>query len=631
MFCQYAALLLIFNGFIISATTEVQHINLTDELLLTFKNSKDSLLQGHLGLSPESATKILNKCQKVITTEEGLFCVDIQGKFAVSVTKRKATVECYNVIWSEDYEARDCINLGDRHWYGGGEVEVQRWPLLNENRQKTAYITGDFFHYQYGGVIESLWISSDGFAIYADPTLDLEVSLNATSDGKLCLNVLRLPQLKKRPLQYTLCSSHNIKETAHHLFREVWMKPKMIPDKLMMTEPIWSTWAYYKANINQTLVLDYAKQILNSSIGASHIEIDDKWEDCYGNLQFDAKKFPNPSAMVEQLKSDGFRSTFWVHPFVNKDCKAFVEGSDKGYFVRNGTSDGPPQLVTWWNGVGAYIDTTNPSTTQWYIKRLAGLMKQHGFHGYKFDAGEVFWMPSNSILFDCDTSVNKFTTNYVDTASKLGELVEVRSAHNNQDLGVYVRMLDKNSLWGYTDGLKTLIPTTLLFSVSGYPFVLPDMIGGNNAEAKDGLPERELYLKWLLATALLPVMQFSIPPWAYDDEVVQISRDMVKLHRDNAHLFISLAENAVRTGEPIIRPLWWLAPEDPVTYVIDSEFLVGEEILVAPILEKGADSRDIYIPSGKWRDELRGSEVVGPVWLREYRASLKELPRFRAL
>jgi alpha-glucosidase (family GH31 glycosyl hydrolase) len=79
-------------------------------------------------------------------------------------------------------------------------------------------------------------------------------------------------------------------------------------------------------------------------------------------------------------------------------------------------------------------------------------------------------------------------------------------------------MLDKDSSWDYTNGLKSMIPSLLLFSVLGYPFALPDMIGGN---AYGTWPSKELYLRWLGANIFMPSVQFSIVPWDdhYDAEV----------------------------------------------------------------------------------------------------------------
>ena len=81
-------------------------------------------------------------------------------------------------------------------------------------------------------------------------------------------------------------------------------------------------------------------------------------------------------------------------------------------------------------------------------------------------------------------------------------------------------MMDKDSYWGYDNGLQTVIPTALLFSTIGYPFILPDMIGGN-VYYDEELPSEELFIRWMQLNAFMPAMQFSISPWQYDDEKVK--------------------------------------------------------------------------------------------------------------
>lgn len=96
-------------------------------------------------------------------------------------------------------------------------------------------------------------------------------------------------------------------------------------------------------------------------------------------------------------------------------------------------------------------------------------------------------------------------------------MIETRTAHLNQKLPIFIRMLDKDSRWGYNNGLKSMIPTLLQFGIVGYPFVLPDMIGGN--AYSDGMPSKELYVRWMQVNIFMPAVQFSIVPWKYDAEV----------------------------------------------------------------------------------------------------------------
>jgi len=83
------------------------------------------------------------------------------------------------------------------------------------------------------------------------------------------------------------------------------------------------------------------------------------------------------------------------------------------------------------------------------------------------------------------------------------------------------------------------------------------------------------------------------------------------------------------SGYPLIRPLWWIAPNDLYALECETQFLVGDNYLVAPISDEGATERDIYLPQGTWEDELRGDSVKGGVWLKNYKVGIDQVPTFK--
>lgn len=105
---------------------------------------------------------------------------------------------------------------------------------------------------------------------------------------------------------------------------------------------------------------------------------------------------------------------------------------------------------------------------------------------------------------------------------------------------------------------------------------------------------------------------------------------MAALHAEYAPRIAELARAAADTGEPINRPVWWADPKDAVAHSVDSEFLLGDDLLVAPVLDEGAETIDIYLPTGSWRDEASADHAVheGPTWLRDYAVDLWTLPYF---
>lgn len=138
----------------------------------------------------------------------------------------------------------------------------------------------------------------------------------------------------------------------------------------------------------------------------------------------------------------------------------------------------------------------------------------------------------------------------------------------------------------------------------------------------------ELFIRWTQASALMPMMQFSYAPWHLDERSLDIVKKYVDLHTDLGEYIYELALEASGEGTPIVRPLFFRNPEDPNTYTIPDQFMLGDRFLVAPVLTKGAHSRDIYLPEGTWRDYWTGAVYRGKTKLTGFPAPIDLLPIF---
>ena len=135
------------------------------------------------------------------------------------------------------------------------------------------------------------------------------------------------------------------------------------------------------------------------------------------------------------------------------------------------------------------------------------------------------------------------------------------------------------------------------------------MIGGNAYFGNQA--SAELLIRWTQAVAPMPIIQFSIPPWQFGDECTQICARYARLHGELAPFF----REAAAQHAPIIRPLWWIAPDDEIALVCDDSYLVGDTLLVAPILQEGQRQRDVYLPAGEWRNYWNHAQTfAGGCW-----------------
>lgn len=131
----------------------------------------------------------------------------------------------------------------------------------------------------------------------------------------------------------------------------------------------------------------------------------------------------------------------------------------------------------------------------------------------------------------------------------------------------------------------------------------------------------------------LPSIQFSIPPWAYGPvstfDPIETSVKLLAFRQKYLSLILRLAEDSVITGYPIVRPLWWINGDDAVSWDVDDQFLVGDDLMVAPVLDEEADQRNIYVPPGNWHDILQNQNISGPIWLNRYTVKLDEIALFQ--
>jgi len=603
------------------------------EAVLDSETGPEISLKIYLGeLIPESVKSATNitfhndtKAVTMIFTQPNLPDISLE------ISKNNLSDKCYDIHWQTtgDTVLEDCLDTS-AHWFGLGELFHQKWPISKTKFESVPFLTSDFLdNYQpnvFGGVIEPFAVNSKGGGIYIAETVPLHISMNLKA-GKFCLQANKTyyesnshyngNENKTNVLHYTICIRNNIREVHKVMFDHFIEKPNGVPDKQMMVTPIWSTWVRYKKTINQEKIIEFAKEIRENNFEGSILEIDDQYSTQYGDYDFRLDSFNKAINMLQILKLKKFRVTMWVYPFSNFQSKSFLEGVQKDqvrkklppYFVRSGRKS-VPGTVKWWNGLGTILDTTNSSAREWFTKKLKDFQILP-IDGFKFDAGEVNYLPENYKFSIPLKNPNYYSHYYVQVASQFA-LSETRVAWRTQKFPILVRILDRSSDWGTRNGLQSVLTTTLTFGILGYPFVLPDFVGGNAYLIEK--PRRELYIRWVQLSVFLPAIQFSIPPWDYDmgdsNETTLITQEALSIRKNLSEYIYDLAKNVQITGEPIIRPLWWYWPTDDETFVIESEFMLGQDYLIAPVLNLNVVAHAIYLPAGVWQEQWNMRKTI---------------------
>lgn len=374
-------------------------------------------------------------------------------------------------------------------------------------------------------------------------------------------------------------------------------------DKRLFDSPVYNTWIELTFHQTQEGVLRYAYDILEHGLPPGVLMIDDGWSDYYGCWHFSVEKFGSPVQMLSELHRLGFAVMLWICPFITPDTLEYRELEQAGLLVTD--QSGQPHIAHWWNGWSAVLDMTKPAACSW-LKLQLDALQALGVDGFKFDAGDSIYYPTDSAVSGDEQSR---------AWAAFGEqypLNEFRVTAGAGGWSLSQRLCDKDHSWGDT-GLAALIPDAIVQSLTGHPFLCPDMIGGGeylNFYHQERL-DHELVVRWAQLACLMPMMQFSAAPWRIlsGREYEQIQQ-AVALRNRYMPLLRQALEHCRRTGEPVLRPMAYVFPEPACAEVTD-QFMVGDYLLVAPILKQGAVRRTVYLPEGRWYSS--SGEIINSV------------------
>lgn len=209
---------------------------------------------------------------------------------------------------------------------------TQAYPIEKAEQLYAPYITKESGN---GAVEERYWLNSAGEYYYVHPQVPLFVDYSNILSNHICFGAqIADPYSSKRnhtALSYDIWFLSDVKTAHKHAVTNYLGKPSGVPDYRMVQHPIWSTWAQYSREINESSLMSFANEIRDYGFNNSQFEIDDLWEVCYGSLTLNENVFPNFAELIQNLKSMGFRVTIWMHPFINKDCEPwYSEALDNG-------------------------------------------------------------------------------------------------------------------------------------------------------------------------------------------------------------------------------------------------------------------------------------------------------------
>lgn len=295
--------------------------------------------------------------------------------------------------------------------------------------------------------------------------------------------------------------------------------------------------------------------------------------------------FPNPVSMIAELDSRGMELMVWI---ANRHAAEMLdEALARGYVF-----DG------WESKTRPAIDLSDPAAYGWFAGRLDSLY-DIGVRGYKIDRGHEGEMP-----------VSAENRNVPLCHQMAAQTMGIAPAGPNASFILARNLYDRSrryaSVWnGDTEttfaGLQVSLKNLLRCSNMNFP------VWGSDTGGYSGTPSKELFARWLGFSAYTPTMEILIGPYRtiwddYDSEFIDITRTHCRTHHDLLPYVRSGVYRAQQTGRPVARPLVFDHPDDANVADMWDEYLLGDALLVAPIVEAGATSRTVYLPATgeKW-------------------------------
>lgn len=519
-------------------------------------------------------------------------------------------------------------NPGKGALYGGGErghsLKLNGDTLSFYNRQNYGYTEGDPRISQMG--ISVPWIVSDeGYGIFFDDYGKGEMIIGA--------DTITYSSNSNSPIAYRIVNGSNMADAVSQ-FTEITGRQPLPP--LWALGYITSKYGYHTQD--ETLgVIDTLK---THGYPVDGIVLDLYWygkETDMGRLEWNPEQWPDPRQMLQDLKRQGVNTVLINQPYINKIGAIDNYNLLDSLGLLTHDAEGNTHDVTTWVGEAGMFDMANPATREWLWNRLRSLTED-GVAGWWGDLGEPEVHPSTIVHANGETA-EQFHNRYGNVWSKLiydglrkdfpdmRPLLMMRGGTAGlQQYGVMPWTTDVSRSWG---GFQPQVKLMLSSGLSGLGYMSSD-IGGFAVDPENPTDE-ELYVRWLQMGAFTPSLrthaQLLPEPYNYPD-VEEISKRYINMRYEWLPYNYTLAYENSAFGYPLARPLNFRGKLGEEYANLPDEYMWGDEVLVAPVMEKGATSRKVLLPPGVWYDfhnpevKYEGGREV------EVEAPLEKLPLF---
>lgn len=530
-----------------------------------------------------------------LTGPSGNKLVSTQSMQDLKAMHSKAMPFCF-VRRASDYSRSIAASFSlypDEKIVGGGES----FTRLNKRGEKMVLVTADTQSAASEQMYKPIpfFMSSRGYGMFVHTTSPVTMDFGKTQTGS---------------------TSIFIGEDALDIFLFVGSPEEILYEYTGITgrsplPPLWSfgLWMSRFTYKSQKEVESVAEGMRKGKFPCDVIHLDSGWFEKGLNCDFEFNKstFPAPEKLFARLKEKGFHTSVWQIPYLTPHNPLFEEVVQKRFYIKDGNGNIPTE--------DAILDFSNPEAVEWYSAKLKNVL-QKGADAIKVDFGEA--APMKGCFASGRTGFYEHN-NYPLRYNKLvSDLTKAEKGH---------RLIWARSAWAGSQrypvhwggdaevsdaGMAGSLRGGLSLGMSGFSFWSHD-IGGFS-----GSPGEDLFQRWAFFGLLSSHSRVhGFPPrepWEFSEDFQRVFRNIVNLKYSLMPYVYAQAAHCSARGLPLLRALCISWPNDPVCWMVDDQYLFGNDLLVAPIMEAGTTSRMVYLPAGNWINYFTGECYEGMQW-----------------